>query len=220
MATVDETDSSLATKCMAFCQALTNHGKAFQFSLNIGSTFSFTLDTRCKETLATKKKASPSTLRRNAKRREDFLKRKYKPGDQQQEKIVTDKEQTSQNAAFQCDQCDNHFKTESGLKIHIGKSHKLPPIEHVRDTSIASSLSVSPIKDSSRSIPCDNCGEEMSPSHICDDLEGDADVDEEVIEKDSETEEKCTKAGCCHCHHPIECECWREGPERDCGLFE
>ena len=50
MANVDETDSSLATKCLAFCQALSSQGKAFQFSLNIGSTFSFTLDTRCKET--------------------------------------------------------------------------------------------------------------------------------------------------------------------------
>ena len=99
MATVDETDSSLATKCMAFCQALTSQGKAFQFSLNIGTTFTFTLDTRCKETLATKKKASPSTLRRNAKRREDFFKKKYKPAGEQ-EKIETDKEQTSHSAAF------------------------------------------------------------------------------------------------------------------------
>ena len=77
MATVGETDSTLATKCLAFCQALSSQGKAFQFSLKVGSTFSFTLDTRCKETLATKKKASPSTLRRNAKRREDFLKMKH-----------------------------------------------------------------------------------------------------------------------------------------------
>ena len=219
MATVDETNSSLATKCLAFCQALSSQGKAFQFSLNIGSTFSFTLDTRCKDTLATKKKASPSTLRRNAKRMEDFLKKKNKPAFEQ-EKIVTDKEETSQSTAFQCDQCDNHFKTESGLKIHIGKSHKLPPIEHVRDTSTASSLTVSPIKDSCRSIPCNNCGEEMSPSHICIDVEDDPDEDKDVKRKDSEIEEKCAKAGCCHCHHPIECECWREGPERDCGLFE
>ena len=123
MANVDETDSSLATKCLAFCQALSSQGKAFQFSLNIGSTFSFTLDTRCKETLATKKKASPSTLRRNAKRREEFLKRKHQPA-QQQEKSETVKEKPRQRAAFQCDQCDNHFKSESGLKIHIGKSHK------------------------------------------------------------------------------------------------
>ena len=150
--------------------------------------------------MTTKKKASPSTLRRNAKRRDDF----FKPADEQ-EKIVTDKEQTSQSAAFLCDQCENHFKTESGLKIHIGKSHKLPPIEHVRDTSMASSLNVSPTKDSCRSIACDNSGEEMSPSHICGDVEDDSDVDKEVKRKDSEIEEKCAKAGCCHCHHPIEC---------------
>ena len=85
---------------------------------------------------------------------------------------------------------------------------------------MASSLTVSPIKDSCRSIPCDNCGEEMSPSHICIDVEDDPDEDKDVKRKDSEIEEKCAKAGCCHCHHPIECECWREGPERDCGLFE
>ena len=58
----------------------------------------------------------------------------------------------------------------------------------------------------------------MSPSHICDVFEGDPDVDKDVNGKDSEKEEKCTKALCCHCHHPIECECWRDG-ER-CGLFE
>ena len=99
MATVGETDSTLATKCLAFCQALSSQGKAFQFSLKVGSTFSFTLDTRCKETLETKKKASPSTLRRNAKRREDFFKKKYKPAGEQ-EKIATDKEPTCQRAAF------------------------------------------------------------------------------------------------------------------------
>ena len=81
------------------------------------------------------------------------------------------------------------------MKIHIGKSHKLPPIEHVRDTSMASSLTVSPIKDSCRSIPCNNCGEEMSPSHICDDIEGDPDVDEEVKRKDSEIEGSAQKLG-------------------------
>ena len=53
-----------------------------------------------------------------------FLQEEIQTADEQ-EKIVTDKEQTSQSAAFPCDQCENHFKTESGLKIHIGKSHKL-----------------------------------------------------------------------------------------------
>ena len=195
---------------MAFCQALANQGKMFQFSLTIGPAFSFTLDTRCKDNLAStaKKRVSPSTLRRNAKRREEFLKQKLKPVPEQA-KIVTDKESTIQSATFQCDQCDNIFKTESGLKIHVGKLHKLPPTEKVRDISKATSLSVSPLKDSPRSIACHNCGEEMLPSHICDEVKGDSDVGEEVNEKDSEIEEKCPKIGCCHCHHTPECECWR-----------
>ena len=169
MAAVGEDDSSLATQCMAFCQALTGQGKVIQFSLNIGSTFSFTLDTRCKEILdsSPKKKASPSTLRRNAKRRAEFLKKKSKPA-QEQEKISVDKEPASQRATFQCDQCDNSFKTESGLKIHTGKSHKLPPAERVRETSSAPFLSVSPVKDNVRIVPCHMCGEEMSPQHTCD----------------------------------------------------
>ena len=84
MTAVDENDSSLVTKCLDFCQALTSQGTAFNFSISIGSSFSFSLDTR-KKVLAlgtqgkTKKKPSPSTVRRNARRREDFLKKKQNP---------------------------------------------------------------------------------------------------------------------------------------------
>ena len=168
MAAVVEDDSSLATQCMAFCRALTGQGKVVQFSLNIGSTFSFTLDTRCKEIVDSthKKKVSPSTLKRNAKRRAEFLKRKSQPA-QEQEKISVDKEPASQRANFQCDQCDNSFKMEAGLKIHTGKLHKLPPAERVRDTSSAPPLSMSPVKDKDRIVPCHMCGEEMSPQHTC-----------------------------------------------------
>ena len=84
MTAVVESDSSLASKCLDFCQALASQGNAFNFSLSIGSTFSFSLDTRNKS-LDTKvgplkkKKPSPSTLRRNARRREEFLKKKQNP---------------------------------------------------------------------------------------------------------------------------------------------
>ena len=84
MTAVGESDSSLASKCLDFCQALAGQGTVFNFSLSIGSTFSFSLDTRNK-TLDTKvgpfkkKKPSPSTLRRNARRREEFLKKKQNP---------------------------------------------------------------------------------------------------------------------------------------------
>ena len=75
-------DSSLASQCMAFCQALASQGKDFSFSLTINSTFSFSLDTReniVKSTLA-KKRSSPSTQRRNARRRAEFLQKKLNFG--------------------------------------------------------------------------------------------------------------------------------------------
>ena len=75
-------DSSLASQCLAFCQALASKGKDFSFSLTIDSTFSFSLDTResnVQSTLA-KKRSSPSTQRRNAKRREEFLQKKLNFG--------------------------------------------------------------------------------------------------------------------------------------------
>ena len=81
MCAVGEENSSLVSKCMDFCQALARQGKAFNFSLSIGSNFSFFLDTRSKEMKKgiKTKKPSPSTLRRNAKRRQDFLERKQNP---------------------------------------------------------------------------------------------------------------------------------------------
>ena len=42
MAATGEVDLSLAySKCMEFCQALATQGKAFHFSLNMGTNFSF-----------------------------------------------------------------------------------------------------------------------------------------------------------------------------------
>ena len=77
-ATMCEEESSLTSQCLAFCQALASQGKAFTFSLEINSTFSFSLDTRENQvpTQAVRKKISPSTQRRNARRRQEFLKKK------------------------------------------------------------------------------------------------------------------------------------------------
>ena len=167
MTGVGETDSSLATQCLALCQSLTSQGMVFNFSLAIGSTFSFSLDTKSKETLPSKakKKVSPSTLKRNMRRREEFLKKKFISSEA--EKSEPDKE-ASPGATFQCDQCENVFRNEKGLKIHKGKVHKtVSPAEKVRMSSFDSSLEVSPIKESGRIIPCHNCGGDMSPSHLC-----------------------------------------------------
>ena len=78
-------DSPMANKCFDFCKALASQGMAFSFSLTLGSHFSFSLETRelasgfDTKAKATFKKKSPSTLRRNARRREEFLKKKQSP---------------------------------------------------------------------------------------------------------------------------------------------
>ena len=72
MAAVVEAASTLVFKCMEFCQALASQGQVFHFSLSVGPSFSFSLDTTRSKAPQTKKKPSPSTLRRNARRREEF----------------------------------------------------------------------------------------------------------------------------------------------------
>ena len=57
MTAVGESDSSLAAKCLDICQVLAGQGVAFNFSLSIGSNFSFSLDARGKgQALATQGK--------------------------------------------------------------------------------------------------------------------------------------------------------------------
>ena len=161
MTAVDEVNSSLTSKCMEFCQALASQGQAFNFSIVIGPNFSFSLDTRSKAMLesGTKKRASPSTLRRNAKRREEFAKKK-----QNSSVRTTTEDDTATSNTLTCDQCDAAFKTRNGLKIHKGKSHKeaTKPPEKLREASSPGSpLSLSPIKDSSRIVPCKFCEEDF-----------------------------------------------------------
>ena len=74
---LSEEDAKLASQCLKFCQTLADKSLTFSFSLTIGSSFSFSMDTREKEVLASpRKKKSPSTLRRDARRREELLKKK------------------------------------------------------------------------------------------------------------------------------------------------
>ena len=169
MTAVNETDSSLITKCLDFCQALASQGKDFKFAITIGSTFTFSLDTReGKETLPTRSKKSPSTLRRNAKRRKEFLIKKSTSESTSATGLEPNQKTKKQGKGFQCDQCDFDFKTENGLKIHKGKSHKeVSSPEKKRRPSSQSSLILSPIRDQSRVEPCHNCGLEMSPTHQC-----------------------------------------------------
>ena len=57
----------MAFQCMDFCYVLASHEKIFTFSLTIGSTFAFSLDTRESLTPAADavKRKNPSARRRN-----------------------------------------------------------------------------------------------------------------------------------------------------------
>ena len=124
MAAVNESDFSLTNKCLDLCHALAGQGKAFKFSLTIGSYFTFSLDSReGKEILPARKRKSPSTLRRNTKRREDFLKKKSTSESASATGLESIQKPTMQRQGFQCDDCDFQSKSENGLKIHKGKSH-------------------------------------------------------------------------------------------------
>ena len=133
-------DSSLAHQCLALCQTLASQGRTFSVSLTAGSTFTFSMESNGVAIPAqlVKKKSSPSTLRRNAKRREIFLKRKLEP--LIEVKVPSECPPCSSTAVipplissvmrveerpFQCDLCAASFMSKHGLKYHIESVHTI-----------------------------------------------------------------------------------------------
>ena len=121
MAAVGEANSTLVSKCMDFCQALASQGQVFNFSLSLGPDFTFSLDSRSKgvKSQVIKKKASPSTLRRNARRREEFMAKK-----QQSSPSRISSGDNDAAKAPRCDQCEFEAVSEKGLRQHIRMKHK------------------------------------------------------------------------------------------------
>ena len=168
MAAVAEVGSTLLSKCLDFCQALSSKGQAFNFSVAIGPDFTFSMDTRSKAVSpGTKKKASPSTLRRNARRREEYLQRKQNlstVNSTEEVEIVSD--------ALSCDQCDFKPASEKGLRQHKRMKHKpsqpaLTTPEKNRTSSSVASLAVSPSAEASRIMPCQDCENDDCSTHCC-----------------------------------------------------
>ena len=168
-------EAQLAAKCLDLCQMLAGKNLPFTFSLKVGTNFSFSVDTRGKGGLSAsiekKKKPTPSALRRNARRREEFLNKKLAPAAEESQQEVSveeankDHQKVVEEKAFKCEQCGNVFKSENGLKIHIGKSHKLPQTatpDQLRQRPEGSmDISNSPLLDVSREEPCLNSCAEM-----------------------------------------------------------
>ena len=120
MAAVSEVNSSLISKCMDFCQALASKGQEFHFSLAMGPSFTFSLDTRGMATMGPKvrKKKSPSTMRRNARRREEFIAKK----DQTLPTVIHQVEEAVVSS-FTCEQCEYTNVSEKGLRQHRRMKH-------------------------------------------------------------------------------------------------
>ena len=131
-------DLSLASQCLALCQTLAGQGKAFSFSVTVGSTFTFSLDSKETASLPKKKKkSSPSTLRRNAARREKFLKRKVEPPSMveapnpiQRPPVISHTSvpfsaMEAELESSKCDQCDERFVSNHGLICHTEAAHKV-----------------------------------------------------------------------------------------------
>ena len=121
MTAVAEVGSTLLSKCLDLCQALSSQGQVFNFSVTIGQDFTFSMDTRSKAAspvTMVKKRTSPSTLRRNARRREEFLKRKQNPSS------VNLCEVETVSVALSCDQCDYKAASERGLTQHKRVKHR------------------------------------------------------------------------------------------------
>jgi hypothetical protein len=141
-------DSSLTTQCLAFCQALASQGTAFNISLTVGSSFSFSLDTRektpsakerttsAKAEVRKKKKPSPSSLRRNAERREEFLRKKpdvktQKSADPAVKPTV--EKPTVPRLEFKCGQCEYVNASEKGLTQHTRMKHRISQLDGFDD---------------------------------------------------------------------------------------
>ena len=221
MAAVGEADSTLVSKCMAFCQALAIQGQAFNFSLAIGPTFNFSLDTRGKvlKGPVAKKRTSPSTLRRNAKRREEFVNKKQQSPSA---RIPTENSAAALKKP-KCDQCDFEAVSEKGLRQHMRMKHQKPSMdgaacgqtpEKLRNPSSQPSLLMSPIRDQGRVEICHNCGKDMSPTHLCEDSSQEEPVEtvacdycEEAFDSEDDfNDHLCAPFKCDQCEKAFYCE--------------
>ena len=113
------------------------------------------MDTTRSKAPRTKKKPSPSTLRRNARRREEFKAKKQQSSPTSTGALLPSPEKEKHPL---CDLCDYKAASENGLKTHKRMKHK----EVLRSSHEGSmDVSNSPLLDVSREEPCLNSCAEM-----------------------------------------------------------
>ena len=94
--------------------------------------------------------------------RREFLEKKQNP-------VAVIPSEVVEAKVFKCEQCENVYKSENGLKIHVGKTHKNvnttpPPSDRLRQQQGSpASMPSSPLLDSSREEVEEEKGEPVSP---------------------------------------------------------
>jgi len=118
--TLNPMDNSVLSQCLDFTRQMVSTSKFFKFNLKMPTGFSFDFTTTDPEPSRSRKgefkKKSPSTLRRNAKRKQAFSEKKTSPSIQE----LSDED-------FKCDQCNFQANCKVSLRKHIAKDHKLIP---------------------------------------------------------------------------------------------
>ena len=111
-------EDSVLAHCLDFSRQLISNQKPFKFEVKLSSGFSFNFNTLDQEVTKSRtqevKKKSPSTLKRNAARKEKFLEEK---------KTSFLNKQTSETS-FECNLCDHEAYCNASLRKHIGKEQK------------------------------------------------------------------------------------------------
>ena len=122
----------LAAQCMDFSTQLVKQGQCFKFSLKM-ETFSFNLDitesrnpTERNPISASKRKLSPSSIARNARRKEVFLAKKKSNTsdttmDSEKQKVTNAEEKHVDNV---CKLCNHVAASPIGLEFHLTMRHK------------------------------------------------------------------------------------------------
>ena len=127
-------ENPLINRCLDFCRHLESTGTPFYFKLSMGNSFAFVLDTKrngnkvnsnSNSLSGARKRITPSTARRNAKRKKEFLDKKTFPSAPPVVLNSVKNADLEAKPVYKCDFCDNSFETTKGLNIHERKKHPM-----------------------------------------------------------------------------------------------
>ena len=139
-------EDSLLDKCLEFTRDVFMHEQPFSLNLKLSSGFYFNFDyhgkkkstlleeSNCQgrtkvDVMETKKKKSPSTRKRNAKRMEDFVSKKSnmlenKVASSEVADEITKAKTNKEGGMYQCDKCTNQDKSNYKLQEHIATKYQ------------------------------------------------------------------------------------------------